>query len=600
MTSERGARAERAVTALLLPAVLSLLCALIAHGKATGVLPDIVRSPGRFFAEYTLFLPVMLALWMLTSRAWVAWLTGLVPVLLTVIDYFRRAINGEALSLSDFGFAPQFGEIVRFAAPQLRVTAGIAAALALYVLILTALVVRRKALTPPPGRASAVTALCAAAAFALLMFAVPGDRLTDSDPAEESTTLRLLHAYQARLAPTPRLDYIDWDLTEEASVKAPEELPEEAELPTVIFLMSESFFDCTELPNVTFEEDPLPRFHALRETCPHGKFLSNTFASGTGYVEMEVLTGLSGSLLRDGDNLCGLSDEAYRTLPCIADIFDAYGYRKTFIHSYTDALYNRRAVYTGLGFDELCFEDDFTVAPERKGGYLSDMTLSRELIARYEAQEGPQMFFAISMESHQPYTEGKFEGNDVAFQSDRLDTAAAEALRTYVYGVRDADAALGYLTDYFSDVKEKVMIVFWGDHLPNLSTPDGSVYEALGRVENPESASWMMEDLMTMISTDYLIWTNYGSEPSETLEGNTLFGLHVLERLGFRLSGYYKWLQEHVEPFYMLKRPRLFVDAAGKPWPEVPAQYRQRMIEWRDVQYALAYAGNPLFPHAHE
>ena len=600
MTSERAARLERLVAALLLPAALALLCALIARGAIAGAFT--AQSAAVLLAEYALFLPAMLALWGLTGRAWAAWLAGLVPLLLTLIDYFRRAINGEAFTLNDFAFAPQFGEIVRFAAPQLRVTEGIAAALAAYVLILGVLIVRHRALTPPIGRAPAVAALCGAAVFALLLFAAPGEWLTDGAPAESSTTLRLLRAYHERLQPAPTPELIEWDMTEEIPAEETEETEEteEVERPTVIFLMSESFFDCTELPHVTFDEDPIPRFHALRETCPHGKFISNTFAGGTGYVEMEVLTGLCGGLLREGDNLCSLSDEAYRALPCIADVFDEYGYRKTFLHSYTDALYNRRAIYTAFGFDEICFQDDFTVDTEWKGGYLSDLTLSRELIARYEASEEPQMLFAISMENHQPYTAGKFEGNDIAFQSDRLDEAAAEALRTYAYGARDADAALGYLTDYFAGVDDKVMIVFWGDHLPNLSTPTGSVYESLGRVTTSVSADWTTEELVSMSGTDYLIWTNYENEPREEIVGSTLFGVHVLERLGFRLSGYYRWLQERVEPFYTMKRTRLFVDAAKEAWPETPEQYRERMMQWGDMQYAMVYSGNSPFPLSRE
>lgn len=597
MTSERAARIERIAAALLLPAALALLCALIARGNVAEALPRAASSPGTLLAEYVLFLLVLLVVWMLTGRAWAAWFAGLVPLLLTAIDYFRRAINGEAFTLNDFAFAPQLGEILRFAAPQLHMTEGITAAVAAYVVILAVLIARRRALTPK-SRPRAVAALCGSTILALLLFAVPGDQLAESDPTEESTTLRLFHAYRVRLAPAPALNDIDWDMIEGSPAEEIEETPKEVERPTVIFLMSESFFDCTELPNLTFDEDPIPHFHALRETCPHGKFLSNTFAGGTGYVEMEVLTGLNGSLLRDGDTLCSLSDEAYETLPCIADVFGEYGYHKTFLHPYTDALYNRRVIYNAFGFDEVCFQEDFTVEPEWKGGYLSDMTLSHELIARYEAQEGPQMFFAVSMENHQPYKAGEFEDNDVTFQSDWLDADAAEVLRTYAYGARDADAALGCLTDYFSGVDEKVMIVFWGDHLPNLSTPAGSVYESLGRVAISTSADWTTEELLTMSSTDYLIWTNYENEPDEETEGNTLFGIHVLERLGFRLSGYFQWLRENVEPFYTMRRTRLFMNAAKEVWQQVPEQYHDRMAQWRDVQYAIVYSGNPLFPIA--
>ena len=58
MTSERAARIERIVTALLLPAALALLCALIARGNVS----QILSSPETLLAEYALFLPALLAL----------------------------------------------------------------------------------------------------------------------------------------------------------------------------------------------------------------------------------------------------------------------------------------------------------------------------------------------------------------------------------------------------------------------------------------------------------------------------------------------------------------------------------------------------------
>ena len=38
------------------------------------------------------------------------------------------------------------------------------------------------------------------------------------------------------------------------------------------------------------------------------------------------------------------------------------------------------------------------------------------------------------------------------------------ALEDFATGIRDADAMLGRLTDYFSQVDEPVVLVFWGDH----------------------------------------------------------------------------------------------------------------------------------------
>lgn len=66
---------------------------------------------------------------------------------------------------------------------------------------------------------------------------------------------------------------------------------EPAVKPNVVLVVSESFFDPTRLPGVSFSADPVPNFHTLAEAFPSGVFLSNTYAGGTGNVEMELFTG---------------------------------------------------------------------------------------------------------------------------------------------------------------------------------------------------------------------------------------------------------------------------------------------------------------------
>ena len=74
----------------------------------------------------------------------------------------------------------------------------------------------------------------------------------------------------------------------------------------------------------------------------------------------------------------------------------------------------------------------------------------------------------------------------------------------YVEGVRDADAMLGRLTDYFTGRKEPVVLVFWGDHLPHLG--DGQLgYKELGI--DVFSATEGQGNL-TAYKTPYVIWAN--------------------------------------------------------------------------------------------
>jgi hypothetical protein len=373
-----------------------------------------------------------------------------------------------------------------------------------------------------------------------------------------------------------------------------------ADTPTVIFLMSESFFDVTELPGVSFINDPVANFHALEERCTSGKFLSSTYCGGTAYVEMEVLTGLCSYLLKENDTLTSLPDALYGRLPVITDVFKKYGYSTCFIHSYTNDLYNRETIYHGYGFDSVLFSDCFSKEAEMRGGYIADLALSKKIISLYEEKKPgqPLFLFAVSMENHQPYTGSKFEeNNEHLFSTELLNEKAVVALNTYVTGVRDADAALGYLVDYFSARKEPVMIVFWGDHLPNLSTDsDHSVYSQLGYASGNVTTEWGPAELTKMLSTDYVVWTNYEQAPEEDHDESCNFmGLSVLKRLGFERTGFFAWLDSHVYPEMLLYRPRLFVTRAGECYTRVPESMNDIIRQYNVVVHDIVYGGNAIF-----
>lgn len=66
--------------------------------------------------------------------------------------------------------------------------------------------------------------------------------------------------------------------------KAPEDVP------NIIFLQLESFFDVNRLKDVTFSENPVPYFEELKETCPSGYFTAPSVGAGTANTEFEVIT----------------------------------------------------------------------------------------------------------------------------------------------------------------------------------------------------------------------------------------------------------------------------------------------------------------------
>ena len=616
----------------LLPLLLVLLCRALSRGGMEDALGWLVRSPGAFLFDCAIFAAALAAVYGATGRAWAAWLVGVVPLTANLISHYKLMINGSPLMPVDLALAGQLGEIAGFAVPQLHISFWVVASPLIWVGVLAVLIWKRAffAAKPVARRVCGATGACAL----LLLFALPfGEAFYEpmtTAPSEQETLLRLYALYREDMLPTQEedravldrisleTDTLERQETEEPKTEtevntqadalvAEESAPEEKEpdRATVIFLMSESFFDLTRLPGVSFEEDPLPHFHELQKTCPHGKFQTITYAGGTGYVEMEVLTGLCSAFLRGADDLTSLPDEIYYSLPCLTDVFDAEGYREYFVHSYSDELYNRRWIYHALGFEETYFDVDFPSDVEMKGGHISDMALSEKLISLYEAREddAPLMFYAISMENHQPYTSGRFgKDNDIVLESELLNKKERECLRTYAYGARDADAALKRLTDYFGGVDEKVMIVFWGDHLPNLIASGKTVYEALGCVDTSDTGEWSTEELSEMLSTEYVIWTNYDLDAPELerAESSTMLGFHTLKYLRLPLSRYYRWLERRIDPFFLVYRSRLFGASDGSFCTDIPDEYREALEEYRAVVRDFVYSGGSVFSHCRE
>ena len=216
----------------------------------------------------------------------------------------------------------------------------------------------------------------------------------DLDPADPSDLIEAL----APVSPAPSLGLFP-DLT-----------AKRGKLPTVIMLMSESFCDpAVVLPGVEFETDPVANFHAICKSTPSGVFLTNSYAGGTGNVEMEVFTGIPAGLVPERDTLTTLSAVgAYANAPSIVKAFGEAGYHTAMIHTYNDQLYNRRNNLADIGFDDMTFEADFPSDTPRQGPYLSDMALTDAVIEKLEekADGEPLFLYALSMGNHQPIFEG--------------------------------------------------------------------------------------------------------------------------------------------------------------------------------------------------
>ena len=151
-----------------------------------------------------------------------------------------------------------------------------------------------------------------------------------------------------------------------------------------------------------------------------------------------MFTGLTSSLLKEGDTLNTLHTAVYQDLPTTVRLLQKAGYATTALHAHTSELYNRETIYPAIGFDTVAFLDDFLTPVEIAGKYASDDSFARELIARYEARDPsqPVFLYGMSMENHQTYTPEKY-GQPSGFpaQCDKLSQEDLAILDALVMGM---------------------------------------------------------------------------------------------------------------------------------------------------------------------
>ena len=63
----------------------------------------------------------------------------------------------------------------------------------------------------------------------------------------------------------------------------------------------------------------------------------------------------------------------------------------------------------------------------------------------------------------------------------------------------------------------------------------------------------------------------------------------MLQSIGLALNPYFNWLAQNVMPYMTIYRARLFVDADGVPYRDVPEQYQAMLEAYRLMEYDLVY-----------
>ena len=306
------------------------------------------------------------------------------------------------------------------------------------------------------------------------------------------------------------------------------ELPE-----NLIFIMNESFSDLTAaFPNLELSEDPLAFYHSLTENTVKGTMISPVTGGGTANVEFEYLTGDSLAFLPSSTVAYQLY--LYDGCPSLVSQAKDLGYHTIAFHPYLSSGWNRTSVYPWLGFDEVHFQEDVQ-DPQYIRNYVSDLSDYEQLFRWTEESAGPTMIFNVTMQNHSGYSQG---WNNLSGDVTVTGGAKPSSITTQYFSLmKESDQAIQALVEHYSQVEEKTLIVFFGDHQPPLGN---TFFETLYGKKLDERDP---EEVQQAYETPFFIWANYDIPEQDDLRiSSNYLGVLAAEVAGLPLTGYQQLL----------------------------------------------------------
>lgn len=355
---------------------------------------------------------------------------------------------------------------------------------------------------------------------------------------------------------------------------------ETEDAPVIIAIMNESFADLGVIGDLRTNQEVTPFLDSMDTNITKGYALSSVFGAKTPNSEWEFLTGNTMAYLPSGSVAYQqyVSGNTYS----LVSTLESYGYNCVSMHPYYATGWSRNKVYPLLGFTQSYFIDDFDQSNIVRE-YITDEELYNKIIAQYEAKDPDEKLFimSITMQNHGGYTDEypNFTENV------RMTNGYYSDVNQYLSLVNTSDQALEKLINYFSNVDQKVEIVFFGDHQPSLNS---SFYRQM----NGKGLSGLtIDELEELFTVPFFIWTNYDSETQTDVHTSLNYlSTMVLDKAGLPLTPYHKFLEDlqtkvpamNSRGFYSTQdgEYKHYVDATGEE-KEMLDQYQ--ILQYNDM-----------------
>lgn len=299
----------------------------------------------------------------------------------------------------------------------------------------------------------------------------------------------------------------------------------EEELPNIVVVQLESYFDPTEVEWLQFSEDPIPNLRKMYQEYSSGYFKVPSVGAGTANTEFEVLTGMSMRFFGPGEYPYKTYGKT-KVIESAATALGELGYGSEALHNNGGNFYSRAQVFNHMGFDHFTSKEFMNILRTTPNGWATDDILIPNILESMDTTENQDFVFTISVQGHGEYPTEQIIENPAITVSGVEDEEKRNAWEYYVNQVYEMDKFAGDLVAALEMRGEPTVVVFYGDHLPTMDL--------------------QAKDMKSkyLYNTNYVIWDNIGLEKKDGNYPAYQIMAEVLERLDIHTGTVFNYHQQ--------------------------------------------------------
>lgn len=461
--------------------------------------------------NYIPILFIVFLIYILSRKASLSvFLSSLIFIPITIVNYFKLALRNDPLLMEDFMYIREALNIQKNYTLNFRKGMFLTIFLCILLSVVLYFVFDKKNKNNKASKKNVIIR-CISGIFLICIFAISLPKLYfNNDIYEKTTNTGLINIWSDTQQYISRgfiysflnsyadIENIKPDNYKEESAKNEinsytyHNIDNEKKV-NIISIMLEAYNDFSKFDTIEFEKNPYELLHEIQKDSYSGELCTDIFAGGTVVTERNFLTGYSNF------------PSFRKNVNSFVRYFKEQGYTVEGSHPCYEWFYNRLNANENLGFENYYFyENKYSELSD--GSISPDNILFPEILNLYNQRVKlgkPYFSFNLTYQNHGPYSTSKNYTESYIKIKPEYTEAEVNIFNNYLSGIEDTTKQIYNMINELKTSTEPVVLILFGDHNPWLGD-NSTVYSMLDIDFNVGNE----KGFYNVYNTPYIIWAN--------------------------------------------------------------------------------------------